>query len=98
MVKALKLNRRSGYKKNQIKRRTDERFNDSNTLACRNVSVACGKHGGETGDLFLPAADGRGFLELPTHTDDFERAFAVDFFLKPAQRTFHRFAFFQFNL
>jgi len=62
------------------------------------VSVACGKHGGETGDLFLPAADGRGFLELPTHTDDFERAFAVDFFLKPAQRTFHRFTFFQFDL
>ena len=62
------------------------------------VSVALGKHGGETGDFFLPTADGARFLELPARTDDFERAFAVDFFLQPTQRTFHRFAFFQFNL
>jgi hypothetical protein len=26
--------------------------------------------------------------------DDFQRAFAVDFFLKPAQRAIHGFAFF----
>ena len=58
------------------------------------VGVARGKHGGETGDFFLATADGARLFKLPAGTHDLERAFAVDFFLQPTQRTFHRFAFF----
>ena len=62
------------------------------------ISVTGGQHGGETGDLFFATADGARLFKLPAAAYDFERAFAVDFFLQPTQRTFHRFAFFQFNL
>ena len=62
------------------------------------IGVARGEHGGETGDFFLAAADGAGLFELPAVAHDLERAFAVNFFLEPTQSTFHRFAFFQFNL
>ncbi len=62
------------------------------------ICVARGKHGGETGNLFLAAADGARLFKLPAATHDFERAFAVDFFLQTTQRTFNRFTFFQFNL
>jgi len=62
------------------------------------VGVARGEHGGETGDFFLAAADGARLFELPAVAHDFQRAFAVNFFLQPTQRTFHRFAFFQFDL
>ena len=62
------------------------------------ICVARGEHGGETGNLLLATADGTRFLELPAHTHVFQRAFAIDFFLQPTQRTFYRFAFFQFNL
>ena len=61
---------------------------------CLVVGVARGEHGGETGDFFLATAHGAGFLILPAVTNDLERAFAVDFFLKPAQRAIHGFAFF----
>jgi hypothetical protein len=76
-----------------------QRFNDlqifKNGLV---VGVARGEHGGETGDFFLATAHGARLFKLPAVTHDFERAFAVDFFLQPTQRTVHRFAFFQFNL
>ena len=62
------------------------------------VGVARGEHGGETGDFFLATADGAGLFKLPAVAHDLERAFAVNFFLQPTQSTFHRFAFFQFNL
>ena len=62
------------------------------------VRVAGGEHGGETGDFFLATAHGAGLLILPAVANNLERAFAIDFFLKPTQRTIHRFAFFQFNL
>ena len=62
------------------------------------ISVARGEHGGETSNLLLATADGARFFELPAHAHGFKRAFAVDFFLQPTQRTIHRLAFFQFNL
>ncbi len=62
------------------------------------VGMARGEHGGETRDFFLAAADGAGLFKLPAVAHDLERAFAVDFFLQPPQRTIHRFAFFQFDL
>jgi hypothetical protein len=61
------------------------------------VSVARGQHGGEPGYFFLAAAAFARLFELPTAAHDFERAFTVDFLLQSPQRTFHWFAFFQFN-
>ena len=60
--------------------------------------MACGKHGGETGNFFFATADGGRLFKLPARADGLERAFAIDFFLKPTQRTVNGFAFFQFNL
>ncbi len=72
-----------------------QRFNDSlKVKLCLIVGVARGEHGGETGDfLFATPAFARLF-ELPAAADDFERAFAVDFFLQPTQCTIYWFAFF----
>ena len=70
-----------------------QRFNDSqfNELQIR---VTGGQHGGETRHFFLAAAFFAGLFKRPAAAHDFQRALAVDFFLKPAQRAFHRFAFF----
>jgi len=45
------------------------------------VGVARGEHGGETGDFFLAPTDGARLFKLSAVTHDFERAFAIDFFL-----------------
>ena len=58
------------------------------------VSVARGEHGGETGDFFLASTTFARLFKLPAAADDFQRAFAVDFFLQPTQRTIHWFTFF----
>ena len=72
-----------------------QRFNDSLKVKFRLVvGVARGEHGGETGDFFLAAAAFARLFELPTAAYDFQCAFAVDFFLKPTQRTVYWFAFF----
>ena len=72
-----------------------QRFNDSLEIElCLVVGVARGEHGGETGDFFLATAAFARLFELPAAADDFQCAFAVDFFLKPTQRTVHWFAFF----
>ena len=62
------------------------------------VGVTRGEHGGETRNFFFATALLAGLFEAPVGAHDLERAFAVDFFLQPTQRTFHGFAFFQFNL
>ena len=61
---------------------------------CLVVGVARGEHGGETGDFFLAAAAFARLFKLPAAAHNFERAFAIDFFLKPTQRTVNWFAFF----
>ena len=61
---------------------------------CLVVGVARGEPGGETGDFFLAAAAFARLFKLPAAADDIQRAFAVDFFLQPTQRTIHWFAFF----
>ena len=61
---------------------------------CSVVGVARGEHGGETGDLFLATTAFARLFELPAAAYNLERAFAVDFLLKPTQRTIHWFAFF----
>jgi hypothetical protein len=72
-----------------------QRFNDSMKIKFRLVvGVARGEHGGETGDFFFATAAFARLFKLPTAADDFQRALAVDFFLKPTQRTVHWFAFF----
>ena len=58
------------------------------------VRIAGRQHGGETRHFFLAAAFFAGLFKRAAAADDFQRALAVDFFLKPAQRAFHRFAFF----
>ena len=72
-----------------------QRFNDSrfNEFELQ-VRVARGQHGGETRDLLLAAAFFAGLLERAMAAHDFQRAFAIDFFLKPSQRAIHGFAFF----
>ncbi len=61
------------------------------------ICVPGGQHGRETRHFFLAAAFFTRLFEMPVIADDFKRAFAVDFFLKPAQRTIHGFTFFQSN-
>ena len=58
------------------------------------VGVARGEHGGETGDFFFAATAFARLFKLPAAAHNFERAFAIDFFLKPTQRTVNWFAFF----
>ena len=58
------------------------------------VGVTSGQHGGETRHFFFAAAFFAGLFKGPAAAHDFQRAFAIDFFLKPTQRTFHGFAFF----
>ena len=58
------------------------------------VGVAGGQHGGETGHFFFAAAFFAGLFKRPAAAHDFQRALAIDFFLKPTQRAFYRFAFF----
>ena len=72
-----------------------QRFNDSlfNEQPSQ-IRVARGQHGGETRDFLLASAFFAGLFERAMAAHDFQRAFAVDFFLKPAQRAIHRFAFF----
>ncbi len=62
------------------------------------ISMPCGEHGGESGDLFLAPPTFARLFKLAPVPDDFERAFAIDFFLKSPQGTVHWFAFFKFNL
>ena len=72
-----------------------QRFNDSRSDELElQVRVARGEHGGETRDFLLAAAFFAGLLERAMGAHDFQRAFAVNFFLKPAQRAIHWFAFF----
>ena len=73
-----------------------QRFNDSTNYKSQ-IRVTGGQHGGETRHFFLAAPLFTGLFKRATAAHDFQRALAVDFFLKPAQRAFHRFAFFQFN-
>jgi hypothetical protein len=70
-----------------------QRFNDSTNYKSQ-IRVTGGQHGGETGHFFLAAAFFAGLFKRPATADDFQRALAIDFFLKPAQRAFHRFTFF----
>ena len=58
------------------------------------VGVAGGQHGGETRYFFFAAAFFAGLFKRATTAHDFQRAFAIDFFLKPTQRAFYGFAFF----
>ena len=62
------------------------------------ISMPCGEHGGESGDLFLAPPTFARLFKLAPVPDDFERAFAIDFFLESPQGTVHWFAFFKFNL
>ena len=72
-----------------------QRFNDSRSDELElQVRVTRGQHGGETRDFLLATAFFAGLFERAMAAHDFQRAFAVDFFLKPAQRAIHRFAFF----
>jgi hypothetical protein len=59
--------------------------------------VTRGQHRGEPRNFFFATAAFAGLFKLSASAHDFERAFAIDFFLKPTQRTIHGFAFFQFN-
>jgi hypothetical protein len=58
------------------------------------VGVTGGQHGGETGHFFFAAAFFARLFKRPAAAHDFQRAFAIDFFLKPTQRAFYGFAFF----
>jgi hypothetical protein len=72
-----------------------QRFNDSRSDEFElQIRVARGQHGGETRDFLLAAAFFAGLFERAMAAHDFQRAFAVDFFLQPSQRAIHRFAFF----
>jgi hypothetical protein len=62
------------------------------------VRVARGKHRGEPRGFFFAPAFLAGLFEMPMAAHDLEGPFAVDFFLKSPQRTFHWLAFFQSNL
>ena len=70
-----------------------QRFNDSQFNGSQ-VRVTGGQHGGETRHFLLAAAFFAGLFKGPAAAHDFQRALAIDFFLKPAQRALHRFAFF----
>ena len=72
-----------------------QRFNDSrfNELQLQ-VRVTRGQHGGETRYFLLASAFFAGLLERAVAAHDFQRAFAINFFLKPSQRAIHGFAFF----
>ena len=58
------------------------------------IRVALFEHRGKPRDFFLATALFTRLFKMPVIAHDFERAFAVDFFLQPPQRTIHRFAFF----
>ena len=72
-----------------------QRFNDPQSGDFKSqVRVTRRQHRGETRDFFLAAAFFARLFERAMAADDFQRAFAVDFFLKPSQRAIHGFAFF----
>ena len=58
------------------------------------VGVTGGQHGGETRHFFFTAAFFAGLFKRFAAAHDFQRAFAVDFFLQSAQGAFYGFAFF----
>src|SRR5438105_465994 len=61
------------------------------------VGVTGAEHGGKPRRLrFSPAPLAR-LLEVPMISDNFQRAFAVDFLFQSPQGFFYRFAFFKFN-
>ena len=62
------------------------------------VGVAGAQHGAEAGGLFLAATALARLLEMPVAADFLQRAFAIDLFLQPPQRTVHGLAFFKPDL
>jgi hypothetical protein len=61
------------------------------------VGVAGGQHGGKPGRFFLAAPALARLFKMPVAAHDFQRTFAVDFFLQSPQGLFDGLAFFQFN-
>lgn len=74
-----------------------QRFNDSRFKLKLHVRVTRGQHGREARDFLLSATALARLFKMPMTAHGLERAFAINFFLQPTQRTIHRFAFFQFN-
>jgi hypothetical protein len=58
------------------------------------IGVAGAKHSGEAGHFFFAAAPFARLFEAAAIAHFFERAFAVDFFLQPAEGLICWFAFF----